>query len=161
MKKQELLDLAGKGYIKIGNGEIKVEMKKVLDSDFIDITQKAINEYTTDHEFNGGFVEYITDEGCEPLEENIEKVYEKMLKQVEICRREPLVLTSIKNSDYFKGKNKKTYIKHNEKDHFEICTICNGEADFAINVPILLDGVLYLPVWSWWLGKGCYLIKEA
>ncbi len=161
MNKQELLSLVNKGIVKIGNAEIEVTMGKRLNSDYIHIKQKAINQYTTDHEFSGGWVEYITDDDVAGLENAIFKVHEKMLKQAEICKRKPMVMTSIKDTDLLVSDSGQKYIiQRPAKDHFEIYTLFNAEPDCPINVPVLIDGKLHLPVWSWWLDKGCYLVNQ-
>lgn len=158
MKKQELLNLVGKGIVTIGDSQIEVKMRNSLNSDYLSITQKAINAFTTDHEFSGGWVEYITDEDTSQLEDAFLKAHEKMVKQAEICSRTPLVLTTIENSELCEATTGKKYvIQKPAKDHFEIYSIYNGEIEYAINAPVLIDGKLHLPVWSWWLDKGCYL----
>jgi hypothetical protein len=161
VRKQDLLDLVDKGYVRIQDSEIKVTMTQRLGSDYIHITQKAANEHTTDHLYAGGFVEYITDEDVSRLEEAVSKVHEKMLKQAEICKQSPLSLSSISGSDYLKSDSGKKYIKQQPAaDYFQICVLFNGEPDYPINRPVTIDGELYLPLWSWWLDRGCYMKKQ-
>jgi hypothetical protein len=162
MNKTELLNLAGKGYVDINGKQVEVTISKALDSDYIHITQKAINPYTTDHDFSGGWIEFIEDKDVKELEAAFDKVHEKMLKQAEICKQSPLILSTISGSDYLKSATGIKYIvQRPASDHFEICVLSNGEADYAINRPVTIDGKLYLPLWSWWLDKGCYMTNQS
>jgi hypothetical protein len=162
MNKADLLNLVGKGKVKIGDDTIEVTRSKCAGSDYINITQFAINEHTTDHVFSGNFEEYITDEDCSKLEEAIKNAHDIMVMQAELCKRKPIELHRVEGGDTLENETGRTYvIQKPAKDHFEIYIYSNGEPSHAINCPVTIDGVLHMPVWSWWLGKGCYLIKEG
>jgi hypothetical protein len=124
------------------------------------LPQPAINMFTPDHEFAGGWVDCIPEGDDLPLRENGKKALERMMVQEAISKRDPLVLTREKGSvnlafRIVKGRKKWYYINW-LKDHFSICTMCGNEPDCPINVPVLLNGILYVPVWSWWLDQACY-----
>ncbi|MBN1040367.1 hypothetical protein DVW12_16930 [Clostridium botulinum] len=161
MNKKELLDLVGKGYINIGDAQIEGTITQVGGSDYLHVTQKAINECTTDHEFSGGWVEYIKDEDINELELAILTIHKKMLEQSAICKKEPLVLTTIKGTNKLISNTKKEYLMETFRNHFEIYYCPYSEPEYSINRPLLIDGKLFLPLWSWWLEKGCYIIKKT
>lgn len=158
MNKEEFLKLVNeKGTFKINGIEIVTSIGKSLNEDYLNITHKAINPYTVDNEFNGGWIKYIKDEDIQELDNAVLKSYNKMIEQEKICKKEPLVLE--KNGEYYYDNKNNEYKMEQLKDHFEIIKMSNGEADYSINKPIKIDEKVYFPVWSWWLDKGCYGIK--
>jgi hypothetical protein len=158
MNKQDLLNLVGKGVVKIGDIDVELSITNSIGSDYLHIKQLAINEFTTDREC-GGFVDYITDADVLMLEGALLDARGKMLRQAGICKKAPLELTSVDGRTLVSASKKRYEVQNPANDHFEIYTLCHGEADCPINCPVSIDGELYLPVWSWWLDRGCYLVK--
>jgi len=162
MTKKEVISLANKGVVQIGgyNAEIIIRDSAGDNGDWIEIIIEPINEHTVKAILGGKLLEFVTDEECGELEEGIKKIYDKMAAQAEICSREPKTLKYNKSdpSTVF-SDNKKLYKIVQYPDHFEILVIYNGEADYPINIPVRIDDKIYLPVWSWWLDRGCYMGK--
>lgn len=158
MLKKEILDYVDKGPVKIGEATVEFSFSDTTGSLYLNIVQKAINPYTTDRHYNGGFWEYTTDESFADIEKIIKETHTFMLKQESIYSIVPIVLTKHKDySDIYIGNDNKLYKKQDNKGYFEILVLSNGEPDYSINIPVTIDGKTHYPVWSWWLDCGCFL----
>lgn len=163
MTKAELQSLVGKGRVNVSGIDIEVTMTRCLDSDdFIKIKGYAINDYTTDLELGDKWMEYVTDEECAELVQALAKYRDKMLKQAEIYHKDPIKLCWF-DTEYRKGllKSEKGFVYEIVKpaeDHFEIWSTwgLGYESDVPMNISVEIDGIIYRPIWSWWLDHGCY-----
>lgn len=178
MNKNDFLSVANKGKQQYEDFQFEVSIRQDNDGDdIIDITLYPINEYTTEVHFGGVWLKYLKDEDFDELLPNMRKTVDKMKHQAEIITSKPLLkLKNLNKEDYhcnhlLKGvDNKKTYVMQNLKDKdgkvfgFQVLTGTRWsegiEPDCPINVKIELDGVEYVPVWSFWLDSAIYKLNQ-
>lgn len=178
MNKREWLFLANKGKVQYEDFEFEVTLRTDKDGDeIIRITLFPVNKYSDYAYFGGGWVKYYNDEDFERLMPAMEAAVEKMKRQADIANSgKVLKLTDLQKEDnhcnhLLKGvDDKQTYIiqylknKDGNVSGFQVLTGSRWsggiEPDYPVNINIELDGVLYTPIWSFWLDGAVYKIKE-
>lgn len=162
MLKEEIKNYVDKGLVKFGEATLEFTFSNTTGSLYLNIEQKAINKFTTDRYYNGGFWDYISDEDFLNFEEIIQETYNFMMEQEKRSEKEPLVLHKSKDcSDIYVSDNEIRYKMQETKEHFEILLLSNGEPDYYINRPVKIEGKIYFPMWSWWLDHGCFLKENT
>ena len=124
------------------------------------------------------WVKYYEDDDYEQLLPAMQKAVEKMKRQADIVNSSHVLrLTDLHKEDnhcnhLLKGiDNKNIYVIQHLKDKdgkvfgFQVLTTSKWwggyESDCPINIKIEIDGVKYIPVWSFWLNGAVYKIKGA
>lgn len=165
MTKNEALEMFKKGTNIINGVECRFKFMKVLDQDdFMEIIVPAINPYTTDVVLGNKWFSYTTDEEWEKLDDAVVSYINKMKEYEKTALKEPLELVvskkQIGNEQIVlstpERKGRRYYAVRQFKDHFDICSIHNNEADCPIFYPVVINGAVYRPIWSWYLGHGCF-----
>lgn len=168
MNKEQLLALAGQGYIPVEGSSFRVDIARMesLEADVITATVKSISPYTTDARFGGGFVDYLIDKDCEDFEAAIRKVLQQMRDIEKRANMEPLRFKRVgarllKNAD-----NGRMYgYEECKEGHFSIYTLDNfdriaqtGEYNCDICRTVEIDGKVYKPLYSFWLSRTVFLL---
>lgn len=164
LTKNYLLSIANKGPQVYANAIMEIWMKpsKVFDGRMmIGGVLRAINRFTTDMRFGGGFVEDVTDEECEKLSNMLNKTLRRMENAETISTATPLPLRKIApNTCVGKDRNCKYGYSQYKDEHFTIYILAGDEASYPIGIPVILDGKLYKSVYSFWLGRPVYLLDQ-
>ena len=179
MNKNDILSLANKGKQRYEDFEFEVITHTDNDGDeTLNVTLFPVNEYSDYVYFGGGWVKYYEDEDYEQLLPAMQKAVEKMKRQADIVNSSHVLrLTDLHKEDnhcnhLLKGiDNKNIYVIQHLKDKdgkvfgFQVLTTSKWwggyEPDCPINIKIEIDGVKYIPVWSFWLNGAVYKIKGA
>ena len=174
MNKNDILSLANKGKQKYEDFEFEVTTHTDNDgAEMLNVTLFPVNEYSDYAYFGGGWVKYYKDEDFEQLIPAMKEAVKKMKLQADIATSwQILRLTDLHKEDrhcnhLFKGiDNKKTFTIQHLKDKdgkvfgFQVLTTSNWwggyKPDCPINIKIDIDGVKYIPVWSFWLNGAVY-----
>lgn len=164
LTKNYLLSIANKGPQPYANAIMEIWMKpsEVFDGQMmIGGILRAINRFTTDMRFGGGFVEDVTDEECEKLGDLLNDTLRRMVSAETISTAKPLVLQKIAPDMCVSKECKRKYGYNQYKDeHFTIYVLAGGEASHPISTPVILDGKLYKSLYSFWLGRPVYLLDQ-
>ena len=171
MKKQDLLALANKGRTEINGFPCEVTVKPYAGDPFLTIKFEPLSPLHQPLILGQKWVEYITDEECEELEEALNRY---KAEADAFCEKAKIVIKATKNEDgTYSMIDIPEKVKENFKDypsafkswsrqHFHIRPIKDSpEAWYAPgNYTLDLDGVQYVPHWSYWLNCPYYLFKE-
>lgn len=164
LTKNYLLSLANKGPQLYANAimEIWTKPSEVFDGRMmIGGILRAINRFTTDMRFGGGFVEDVTDEDCKKLDDLLNNALRRMESAETIANAKPLVLQKIAPDLCVSKECKREYGYNQYKDeYFTIYVLADGEASHPISTPVILDGKLYKSVYSFWFGRPLYLLDQ-
>lgn len=167
MNKNELLSLANKGKTEINGFPLEVKITTCVDSPFLEIIVAPLSPLHPPLRLGGKWVEYITEEECAELPEWLNR-YKR--EADEFCERAKTVVKATLNTDgtytftdvpesvkanfadypsalkrWLKQKHHINFIG-NDKEHWY------AQGDFTLE----LDGVQYLPHWSYWLNCTYY-----
>lgn len=127
--------------------------------------------FSTDANFGGCFLSDVTVDDCEKLDGLFETIREKMRRADVLARTEPLELKEVwagNSGDPFyrtpaiDGKPGKTlaFEDWNREDQgidwFYLYVVYQGENDYAFGRPVILDGQVYRPIYSFWLEHPYY-----
>ena len=174
MNKAELLSLANKGKVEI-NGiplEIVVRPSSVDGEPWIEISVDPLSPLHQPLLLGEKWVEHITDEECEALPLALEE-YKR--KADEFCEQAKSVVKAKFNPDGsfnytsplpdFEKEILKDYprlLKQSEKEQHHIVFIGDEKAYWRApgNFTLELDGVQYVPHWSYWLDCAYYIADE-
>lgn len=177
MNKKDILSLANNGKQRYEDFEFEVITHTDNDGDeMLNVTLFPVNEYSDYAYFGGGWVKYYEDEDYEQLLPAMKKAVEKMKRQADIVNsRHILRLTDLHKEDnhcnhLLKGiDNKNIYVIQHLKDKygnvfgFQVLTGSRWsggiEPDCPVNIKIELDGVQYVPIWSFWLNGAVYKFR--
>ena len=174
MNKAELLSLANIGKTEI-NGiplEVIVYPSSLDGTPWLEIHVDALSPLHTKLLLGQKWVEYITEDECAELTERLLK-YKREAE--EFCKEARRVVKGTMNSN---GEIKLTEIPDEIKAEFEeISPTCfrqwakakhklnkikDANAWYALgNFTLDLDGVKYVPHWSYWLDRPYYITEEA
>jgi hypothetical protein len=159
MDKKELLSLANKGPVKIGDitAEIVVRPSALDGTPWLEIEVEQFTPFAAPLHLGDQWVEYITDEACDEIPRSLNRYKEAALAfearaKARTVRLKPftsdceILIDADDNS-----KKPKLYRIKNFKDHFEIP---------GLECMIELNGITYAPVWSYWLDRACYRYPE-
>ena len=175
MKKEDVLARIGQGPLEYkGFGKIKfyVEPSEAFPGEFF-LHGMVMSEspYSDDAGFGGCFLSDVTDEDCEKLDALFESIREKMRKADDLARTEPLELKEVHTGNgggpFYRtpemdGKPGKTlaFEDWNREDQginwFYLYVVYQGENDYAFGRPVILDGQVYRPIYSFWLEHSYY-----
>ena len=160
MTKDEFTSLAGKGPVPMSGTTITVTIRpEKSESQIISYTAARLNNYTTDAKFGDVWLEHVPDDQWEQIPAGVATAVEKMQYMEQAAQRTPYVLTT-EDREYVRRDNKKLYgIDRYKDEHFSIFTLCGGEFDCPICAPVILDGIRYAPVHSFWLDRTVFLIQ--
>lgn len=171
MNKEYLLSIANAGPQQYENGILEVWIipsEVFVGKTMIGGVLRAINGFTTDMRFGGCFIDSVTDDDFRQLDELLHETLVQMSKAEEISKREPLVLETVDDDTVrmaqpsAKNKRRTKYGYEQYKDeHFTLYVINSGENSHAISCPVILDGKLYKSVYSFWLGRPVYMLKQS
>ena len=161
MTKEEFLTLAGKGPVSMSGTTITVTIRKDNDGDDImEYTAARLNQYTTDAQFGGVWIKYVPDDQWGQIPAGVAGAVATMQELERRAQRDPLVLAS-EDREHVRRDNGKLYGFERYKDeHFTVYTLCGGEFDCPVCCPVILDGVRYAPVHSFWLGRCVFLLDN-
>lgn len=171
MKKQDLLALANNGRTEIHGFPCEVTVKPCVGDPFLTIKFEPLSPLHQPLILGQKWVEYITDEECEEIEEALNRY---KAEADAFCEEAKTVIKATINEDGtysmidIPGKveeNFKDYpsaFKSWSRQRFHIRPIKDSpEAWYAPgNYTLDLDGVQYVPHWSYWLNCPYYLFKE-
>lgn len=164
MKKEYLLCIANKGPQPYDKSFIDVRMwpSEVFNGRMmIGGILRAINRFTTDMSFGGGFVDDVTDEECSKLDTLLKDTLLTMSHAEMVSKADPIVLKRISpDVCYSKEQKRKFGYDQYRDEHFTIYVLVGGEASHPISTPVILDGKLYKSVYSFWLGRSVYLLDQ-
>ena len=163
----EIKERANKGYMpykEFGLLDVRITEVKSFPGDyFLYITLKAQNPFCTDAMFGGGFLEFATEEDVEKLDEALEKAVEKMRKAEKLAGIDPFMLQRVdKESREVRYKAEGFDRKLNYEDAttvdgmFFLYVLYGGENDYPFSRPVILDGKVYKPIYSFWLEHSYY-----
>ena len=177
MNKQKLLSLANKGKQMYEDFEFEVITHTDNDGDeMLQVKLLPVNKYSDPAFFGGGWVKYYEDKDYEQLVPAMKKAAEKMKQQAAIVNTPEVIhfLDTGKEDNHCNhlikcADNGKVYVIQYLKDSngkefgFQVLTVCKWtggyEPNFPINVNIELDGVPYIPIWSFWLDGAVYKLR--
>lgn len=174
MKKEDVLARIGQGPVEYkGFGKIKFYVtpcKTFPGEYFLHGMVMSESPFSDDAGFGGCFLSDVTDEDCEKLDEFFVKVRQTMQKADALARTEPLELNEVRTGNnggpFYRtpqvdGKPGKTLSLENVRekdgtDWFYLYVQYQGENDYAYGRPVILDGQVYRPIYSFWLGHPYY-----
>lgn len=175
MKKEDVLARINRGPMEYeGFGKIMfyIEPSQSFPGEsFLHGMVMSESPFSDDAGFGGFFLSDVTDEDCEKLDEFFAKVRQTMQKADALARTEPLELKEVwagNSGDPFyrtpaiDGKPGKTlaFEDWNREDQgidwFYLYVVYQGENDYAFGRPVILDGKVYRPIHSFWLGHQYY-----
>lgn len=173
MNKQELLNLANKGAVTIDGITFEVKThESSIGGEILNVILLPINEFSDPAYFGGGWHEYYTDEDVQELFPAMKKAAQKMEYQAQRQKIKPIEFIDLNKEDrhcnhLIKRKdNDKIYVLQKIKDSnknytaFQILTANKWEQGYEpcapINCPIILEGTIYKPIWSFWLDGAIY-----
>lgn len=171
MKKQDLLALANKGRTEIHGFPCEVTVKPCVGDPFLTIKFEPLSPLHQSLILGQKWVDHITDDECEELEEWLNRY---KAEADAFCDEAKTVIKATMNEDgTYSMIDIPEKVKENFKDYpsafkswsrqrFNIRPIKNSpEAWYAPgNYTLDLDGVQYVPHWSYWLNCPYYLFKE-
>lgn len=170
MNKEQLLALAGQGYIPVEDSSFRVDIARMesLEADVIAVDVKNLSQYTTEARFGGGFVDYLIDKDCEDLEAAIRKVLQQMRDIEKRANMEPLRFKRVGERLLKNIDNGRMYgYEECKEGHFSIYTLDSfdrisqtGEYSCDICRTVDIDGKVYKPVYSFWLSRTVYLLDS-
>ncbi len=123
------------------------------------------SRYSIDAGFGGCFLSDVTDDDCEKLDGLFASIREKMQKADSLGASDPVELLKfqqgITGGTFYRANNKtlalEDYIREETgTDWFYLYVQYQGENDYAYGLPVILDGALYRPIYSFWLGHSYY-----
>lgn len=169
MKKEDVLAWIGQGPVEYkGFGKIKfyVTPSKAFPGEFF-LHGMVMSEspYSDDAGFGGCFLSDVTDEDCEKLDALFESIREKMWKASALGSSEPVELRPFQKGitdGFFYCANDKIlaledYVQEETGENwFYLYVQYQGENDYAFGRPVILDGKVYRPIHSFWLGHSYY-----
>lgn len=181
MTKAELLSHANGEIFEIEGVKLQAEITKCAGDDFLKIKMHPITPLHAEASLGSKWVKYITEKECAEFESEIKKHKEKALAFVENAKRVVKATLTADNRikiidlpdsvkkdwDFYENKEQKKrairqfvsrthpiqFVNKEEKHFFAL-------GHFTLN----LDGVIYTPIWSYWLDRAVYVaspqIKE-
>lgn len=166
----EIRERANRGFLpykEFGQVEIIVTESKSFPGDhFLNVILKAHNPYCTDAMFGGGFLEYATEEEAEKLDEVFAAAVAKMEKAEKLAGLDPLPLRPVdleSREDHYRAEGFSRTLNYEEastvEDMFFLYVLYGGENDYAFGKPVILDGKVYKPIYSFWLEHPYYSKK--
>ena len=167
----ELLKLANIGRTEIAGFPCEVIVRDVLDSPFITIRVEPLSPLHRPLILGQKWVEYITDEECAELPEALNR-YKAEAER--FCEEAKTVVKATMNSNgTYSFTDIPEKVKENfkeypsafkawaKRDHFITAIKDSPEAWYAPgNFTLELDGVKYIPHWSYWLDCPYYLFAD-
>lgn len=168
MKKEDVLARIGQGPVEYkGFGKIKfyVEPSKTFPGEsFLHGMVMSESPYSDDAGFGGCFLSNVTNEDCEKLDEFFAQVRQTMQKADKLGASDPVELCPFRQGitgGIFYHANGKTLALENVRekgstDWFYLYVQYQGENDYAYGRPVILDGKVYRPIHSFWLGHPYY-----
>lgn len=177
MNKNDIISLVNKGKQKYEDFEFEVTTHTDSDGDeMLNVKLFPVNEYADCAYFGGGFIKYYKDEDFEQLMPAMKEAVKKMKRQADIATSWHILrLTDLHKEDrhcnhLLKGiDTKNTFVIQRLKDKdgkvfgFQVLTTSKWwggyEPDCPINIKIEIDGVKYIPVWSFWLNGAVYKLR--
>lgn len=172
MKKQDLLAIANNGRTEIHGFPCEVTVKPCLGDPFLTIKFNPLSPLHQPLILGQKWVEHITDEECEGLAEALNRY---KAEADAFCEEAKTVIKATMNADgTYSMIDIPEKVKENSKDYpsafkswsrqrFNIRPIKDSpEAWYAPgNYTLDLDGVIYIPHWSYWLNCPYYLFEEV
>lgn len=169
MNKAELLALANKGKVEISGVKLEVIVRpSALDgTDWLEIVSEPLSPLHQPLELGGKWVEYITDEECAELPGELEKykkeaeAFSEKAKTVVKAKSNPdgsYSFTEVPDSVKENFKDYPSALKQWLRERHHIVFI-GDDNDYWVapdKFTLELDGVTYLPHWSYWLGCAYY-----
>ena len=169
MNKADLLSLANKGKTEINGYPLEVKVFPCCGDPWIEIHVDPLSPLHPPLILGQKWLEYVTDEECAELPEWLDR-YKREAE--EFCREAETVVKATMNPD---GTYSFTDVPEKVKENFAdypsalkqwlkqkhpIIPIGKENAWRAPgNFTLELDGVQYVPHWSYWLGLPYYLMK--
>lgn len=171
MKKKDLLSLANKGRTEIHGFPCEVTVKPCVGDPFLTMKFEPLSPLHQPLILGQQWVEYITEEECEELEKALNRY---KAEADAFCEEAKTVIKATMNEDgTYSMIDIPEKVKEDFKDYpsafkswsrqrFNIRPIKDSpEAWYAPgNYTLDLDGVQYVPHWSYWLNCPYYLFKE-
>ncbi len=170
MTLQQIMERANKGampYKEYGLIEVKTESSKSFPGcTFLNVILKAQNQYCTDAIFGGGFLEYATEEDAEKLDGALSEAVQKMKWAEQIAVGSPVALRRVDKDSmeiHYRVDELNSTLNYEEASGVEgmffLYVLFKGENDHAFCQPVIMDGKVYRPVYSFWL-EHCYYDQE-
>ena len=166
----EIRERANKGFLPYKEfGQVKIivtESESFPGDHYLNVILKAHNPYCTDAMFGGGFLEYATEEDAERLDQAFTVAVSKMKKAEYLAGLDPLPLQRVDKEScevHYHADGFSRKLNYEEastvEDMFFLYVLYGGENDYAFGKPVILDGKVYKPIYSFWLGHPYYSRK--
>lgn len=170
MTLQEIRERANKGFMpykEYGLVEVKMTPSESFSgSTYLNVILKAQNQYCTDVIFGGGFLEYATEEDAGKLDKAFSEAVEKMKRAGQIAVGAPVALRRVDKDSreiHYRADELNLMLNYEEASGVEgmffLYVLFKGENDYAFGRPVILEGRVYRPVYSFWL-EHCYYDGE-
>ena len=167
MTLQQIRERANKGampYKEYGLIEVKTEASESFPGcTFLHVILKAQNQYCTDAIFGGGFLEYATEEDAEKLDKALSEAVKTMEHAEQLAIGTPLDLCRVDKDSaeiHYRVDQLDRTLNYEEASTVEgmffLYVLFKGENDYAFGLPINLEGEVYRPIYSFWLGQPYY-----
>lgn len=177
MKKDKLLSYKNGDKIEIDGVKLQVEITECCDSPFLKFKMQPITPLHLETYLGGKWIEYITDEECETFEDEVRKHKQEALEFLEKSKRivkatlttdnriKIIELPESVKADwdfYDNAEQKERALKRFVRETHPITFVTKEKTEFfAIgNFTLDLDGVLYVPHWSYWLDRAYYIATQ-
>ena len=153
-------------YKEYGLVEVKMTPSESFPgSTYLNVILKAQNQYCTDAIFGGGFLEYTTEEDAEKLDDALSEAVKKMEWAEQIAVGAPVALRPVDKDSreiHYRADELNRTLNYEEASRegmFFLYVLFKGENDYAFCQPVIMDGKVYRPVYSFWL-EHCYYDQE-
>lgn len=155
--------LANKGAVKFDGATISIEIQQseAWDEDVVWVRVHRLNQNTTDALMGGCFVRDVLESDCKKMLSEIKRHVRKMETMGERGKRNPIHIEQVAWNEVVTEWKERYGFEQYKDEHFSLYSMGRDkEWVGSVALPVILDGVLYQPVYSFYLQRTVYLIQS-
>lgn len=169
MTKEDFMSRIGKGPMEYKDfGKIKIwTQPSETFPDQIFVHGKVISEspFARDAGFGGCFMSTIEEGDYAKLDDLFASVRQKMQRADALGKADPIELKKVRygitGGTFYRAGDKTLNLENYQReeegiDWFYLYVVYQGENDYSYGRPVILDGALYRPIYSFWLEHSYY-----